>query len=468
MNNNIDEQLKKMKRNPLSQKEKEMLWSRIQTRIEKKSIFNWLTSGLPISFSHNSRFMLALALALILASSGAGTVLAANNAKPGDILFPIDIAAEKIRLVISTKDKQDMLRVQFAEERLHEVRILIAFENSPGDNTAGNKQTASSTAASATSTDTIASSTPSRHSKKTEKALAQAIAHLEKAQNILEEHGNSEALASLETVIADFSAQYQYTGNQNGNIEKIKEIKVKVKEKKERIEIVIQTKKDNERKKFELEDDDGDSDKDEEDNESDDDEDGDSGQSNSNDEKGGSEHGNKVIVCHKDTHTIRISENALPTHLAHGDEEGRCDTDASGNDEEYDADDDEEEGDADDDDNEDDNEDDNTATSTPDTTAPVLSNIFSAPATSTNATTTAEISWHTDESATSKVSYSVTTGFFSSSTAIKSSIFETTLVLTHILKLSDLNASTTYYFIVESSDVAGNTATSSEHSFTTS
>ena len=33
----------------------------------------------------------------------------------------------------------------------------------------------------------------------------------------------------------------------------------------------------------------------------------------------------KVIVCHKEKKSLRISENALQAHLNHGDTEGQCD-----------------------------------------------------------------------------------------------------------------------------------------------
>ena len=36
---------------------------------------------------------------------------------------------------------------------------------------------------------------------------------------------------------------------------------------------------------------------------------------------------NKVLVCHKDKKTLSISEDALPAHLGHGDDEGPCDVD---------------------------------------------------------------------------------------------------------------------------------------------
>ncbi|PIR70486.1 MAG: hypothetical protein COU46_01270 [Candidatus Niyogibacteria bacterium CG10_big_fil_rev_8_21_14_0_10_42_19] len=82
----------------------------------------------------------------------------------------------------------------------------------------------------------------------------------------------------------------------------------------------------------------------------------------------------------------------------------------------------------------------------------------------TNATTTsATINWTTDEPATSKVYYLTTTPL--SLPLVRSTI---ALVTSHSVDLTDLTASSTYYFILESADASGNTATSSESSFNTS
>lgn len=99
-------------------------------------------------------------------------------------------------------------------------------------------------------------------------------------------------------------------------------------------------------------------------------------------------------------------------------------------------------------------------TTAADMTPPVISSIS---ATGTSATSTA-VSWTTDELADSKVYYGMTTPLV---TATASSTSSATLVTTHTLTLAGLTASTTHYFMVESIDLYGNKATSSEQSFTT-
>ncbi len=97
-----------------------------------------------------------------------------------------------------------------------------------------------------------------------------------------------------------------------------------------------------------------------------------------------------------------------------------------------------------------------------DHTAPVISAVS---ATTTTATTT-QIGWVTNELSTTKLIYGTTTPvLFSSATTTPSIV--SGLSLNHSVNLSGLTASTTYYFVVESADSAGNAATSSQMSFTT-
>jgi len=100
-------------------------------------------------------------------------------------------------------------------------------------------------------------------------------------------------------------------------------------------------------------------------------------------------------------------------------------------------------------------------TSTTDKTAPVISGVI---ATSTTASTT-QINWLTNELADSKVWYSATTPV--AATSSTPSVSFSTFVLDHNVKLSVLNASTTYYYLVISTDKSGNTTTATEKSFIT-
>ncbi len=86
--------------------------------------------------------------------------------------------------------------------------------------------------------------------------------------------------------------------------------------------------------------------------------------------------------------------------------------------------------------------------------------VISAISSGTPTTTSATITWTTDEAATSQVNYGTTTSYGTAS----SSAALTTL---HSITLTGLTAYTIYYFQIESVDGQGNTATSSAQTFTT-
>lgn len=93
----------------------------------------------------------------------------------------------------------------------------------------------------------------------------------------------------------------------------------------------------------------------------------------------------------------------------------------------------------------------------PDTTAPVISSVSASVGTSS-----ASITWNTNESATSRVVYGTTTSYGTLG-ALNSS-----LVTSHAVALNGLATSTMYNYAVVSKDSSGNTATSSNKTFTTS
>ncbi|PIT92152.1 MAG: hypothetical protein COU08_04040 [Candidatus Harrisonbacteria bacterium CG10_big_fil_rev_8_21_14_0_10_42_17] len=151
---------------------------------------------------------------------------------------------------------------------------------------------------------------------------------------------------------------------------------------------------------------------------------------------------NKITICHKGKITLTIAEPAWKGHEKHGDTRGSC----NGNDnEDEDSDDD----DGDDDDN------------TTDTTAPIISNLI---ATSTTATTST-ITWNTNENADGTIYYSTASPVLVATTT--PSVHQANFITAHSIILSSLTATTTYFYIVESTDESGNIATSSEQSFTT-
>lgn len=97
-----------------------------------------------------------------------------------------------------------------------------------------------------------------------------------------------------------------------------------------------------------------------------------------------------------------------------------------------------------------------------DTVAPQLSNIQAQNIT----TTSAKIHWNTDERTNSKVVWDSNTPVDLNDPSVPMTR-NSSLVFDHNSNLSGLNVSTTYFYVVVSTDASGNIATSSEQSFTT-
>jgi RHS repeat-associated protein len=92
-----------------------------------------------------------------------------------------------------------------------------------------------------------------------------------------------------------------------------------------------------------------------------------------------------------------------------------------------------------------------------DTTAPVISNVAAGSITTTSAT----ITWTTNENSDSQVEYGPTTAYG------KSTTLNPARVTAHSQGLSGLTPGTLYHYQVKSKDAAGNLATSADFSFTT-
>ncbi len=99
-----------------------------------------------------------------------------------------------------------------------------------------------------------------------------------------------------------------------------------------------------------------------------------------------------------------------------------------------------------------------TTSTAPDVTAPVISGVNS----SGISQSTAVIGWTTNEASNSQVEYGLTASYGSSTT------INASMVVSHSQALSGLTASTLYHYRVKSRDAAGNLATSTDFTFTTS
>ncbi len=64
-------------------------------------------------------------LAVVVTLSGGGTIIASQNALPGDFLYPVKIETEEFRLVLAPDERDAELYLIFANERLEEMNGLL-------------------------------------------------------------------------------------------------------------------------------------------------------------------------------------------------------------------------------------------------------------------------------------------------------------------------------------------------------
>lgn len=472
MNYDIESRLNTVKTTPMTETEKNMLWHKIELKINEGTTFGTL------------RFRLRAAVALVLAVLFAGSSVAfayADTAKPGDVLFPLGVAREKVEIFLAPQSKKNELRVKFAEKRIEDgqvfLSLLVNAKGTLATTFAGSAATTTSGGTSATTTattippTTIATTTSNGATDDATRHFNATIAYLQGVRAELLKNGDGVAANALERAIDAMVAQaHDVPTDRSSVLVKIKDnankfkmdIRIANGTTTERIAFEEKNKEHGNGKKNHGEDDNNDNrngtttaaaketfitkffhkeKKDERKNEH---EDGDDNRGRGNrEDRGDDEHGHgqrgrghdgffgkKTNICHipqgnaSAQQTISISNEAVQAHLAHGDHVGAC---VNG-----------------------------TATTTPDTTAPIISALSASAITTGSAT----VSWTTNELATGKMKYATTS-------PLSNVLENTALSLSHSFNLIGLTASSTYHYIVSSADGAGNTASSSELTFTT-
>src|SRR3989344_5524727 len=120
----VEEQLKNIKLKALTKEESNLLWSKIEQKIilERPAAHAHV---FPIMNMLKLKFAVPAFLALVLIVSSFSTVALANNAKPGDLLFPVDLALEKFQIVFASNAKKSELKVKFSEERVVEAESVL-------------------------------------------------------------------------------------------------------------------------------------------------------------------------------------------------------------------------------------------------------------------------------------------------------------------------------------------------------
>lgn len=112
-----------IKTKSLSDSEKSNAWQKISLNLpdQDASPFNSLLTNKTML----KPILSVLVILGVVFGGGIWTVQASDQARPGDILYPVDRAVENIRLAFTSSANKAELKVQFAEERASEVRSLV-------------------------------------------------------------------------------------------------------------------------------------------------------------------------------------------------------------------------------------------------------------------------------------------------------------------------------------------------------
>lgn len=110
----------------LSEADSSQLWDSIAqalpttTPVASPFRFSWFSSSYAVP--------LALVMMVVMGVGSLGTFAAAESAKPGDFLFPVERAIEELRISLASDTRAEVLRDEFARKRLVEIQALIDAE----------------------------------------------------------------------------------------------------------------------------------------------------------------------------------------------------------------------------------------------------------------------------------------------------------------------------------------------------
>ncbi len=211
----IEDRLRKQHMN-LSHDERERAWSAIRTEIASAPMTVESPYRILSIFSYKHYVMIPTLIAILLLAGGGTVVAASDDARPGDVLFPVDRAVENVRIAFAGDDKKDELRVRFAEERATEVESIIDEEGARTrlamETRAKSSGPQPETALMAVSDDT-ATSDDNRDdgdddgSEHIAVGLSTAIDYLSQVSAELEAKGNTQAQEAVDAVIDRLNAK---------------------------------------------------------------------------------------------------------------------------------------------------------------------------------------------------------------------------------------------------------------------
>ena len=198
MESEFEKRLRTVKPKSITNKERSMLWSNITEGIEVESyIAAHKKVSVPTLFGLRTRHVVAALLTGSFVFGSFATAAFADNSKPGDLLFPVDLAAERLRLQLASEENKAELRVKFASERLEEVRTILSEADASGSNASGDVATLSVSVSQTdgeAGTETAATTTEEVQ----DNALARIASHEMQAERTLDEVRRENAQEAFE------------------------------------------------------------------------------------------------------------------------------------------------------------------------------------------------------------------------------------------------------------------------------
>lgn len=197
MKHNIDKHLSRMKIKPLTKEERGRVWQHIVSRANQ-----------PLPSSHfmikefiQKPLVWGTMIVLLIFGSSVATVSAADNAKPGDLLYSIDRALESVQLALASSNQQKtQLKLGMVQERLEEIQAILA-ENETDDiedveeNTQNNNNNAGET-------------NFSIDEEQIDQAFDIALSSIATIKQEFEDQGNTDAVSAIDKVIAGFDTDF--------------------------------------------------------------------------------------------------------------------------------------------------------------------------------------------------------------------------------------------------------------------
>ena len=117
--NNKPAFFKDIKPDSLSDSEKKVLWSRISDKINNlPRAKSYMKPSLNVFFGRFVMRAIAMVLAVAVLMGGSAVAYASiDRSRPGDRLFPLDLAMEKVQITLSFGDKRGVPRYLHVSKR---------------------------------------------------------------------------------------------------------------------------------------------------------------------------------------------------------------------------------------------------------------------------------------------------------------------------------------------------------------